>query len=38
MVSGVEGVYRQPGALRQHNEHISNVVMSSTKVQACDAE
>ena len=32
MVSGVGGVYRQ------HNKHISNVVMSSTRLQASDAE
>ena len=38
MVSGVGGVYGQPGAFRQHNKHISNVVMSSTRLQASNAE
>ena len=38
MVSGVEGVYRQARAFTQHNKHISNVVMSSTRLQASDAE
>ena len=38
MVSGVGGVYRQPGAFRQHNKHRSNVVMSSSRLQASDAE